>query len=99
MIGFIFLESRRTGTHIYGTGGTEIFSRLEDAAFLSVIQRYFLHIVKGELPEIYLTVLGVSKLNTVIYHSRMVCSHRADVDGLYATDTSIILYLNTGKIS
>ena len=90
---------RHTGTHINSPGSAEITRRLQNFALLSVIQRNRLDIVKRELPQIHLPVLGIPKLHSVINNSGVIGAHRPDIDSLYTADPAVILDLHSGKIA
>ncbi len=92
-------EMRHASTHINGGGAAEIASRLQEGAFLPVMQRQSLHIVKRELSEVYLPVLGVAESHAVVHHPCMVGTHRTHIDGLYAAHTAVVLYLHSREIA
>ena len=86
-------------THVHRRSRTEVAGRLEYFALLSVVQRYGFDIVKGELSEVDLSVLGVTEFHPVIHHACMVGTHRTHVDGLDASHTSVILDLHSRKVA
>ena len=74
---------------------TKVTGGLEDGTLLSVIQSDFLHIVERELSEVYLTVLGITQLDTVVADTQVMGTHRTDIDGLDTSHTTIVLQLNS----
>ena len=99
MIILAFFEMGSTRTDVYGAGGPEILGRLQNFAFLTVVQRQGLDIVERELAEIDLAVLSVAEFHPVIYDAGVVGTHAADVYGLDAAYAAIILDLNAGEIT
>ena len=99
MVCLVALKLWHGGAHIYCTGVAEVACRLQYLAFLSVVQRQRLHIIQRELPEIYLPVLGIAQGYAIVHYAGMIGAHRADVDGLYAANASVILDLYAREIA
>ena len=92
-------EFRCAGLQIHRPGIAEIACRLENLAFLTVVERNRLHIVERELAEVNLSVLSVAEGHSVVDHSGMICAHRSDVDRLDAAYATVVFYLHSGEIS
>ena len=92
-------EGGALGAHVDGGGGGEVLRRLEDFAFLAVVEGDFLHVVQGEAAEVDDTVLGVADLQAVVEDADMVGTHVAHVDGLQAAHAAVVLDLHAGKVA
>ena len=69
------LEAGAPRSDVDGSRGPEILGRLENVTLLSVIERYFLHVVQREAPQIDLPVLGVAQLDSVVEDRHVVGAH------------------------
>ena len=96
---FSRFKFRATCRQIDRARRTEFPSRLEYLAFLTVIQRYFLYIFKRKLAQIHLSVLSISQLNSIIINTHVVCTHAANVDSFQSSHATVVLNLQTGKIT
>ena len=72
---FALLEAGTPRSDVDGSRGSEILGRLENVTLLSVIERYFLHVVQREAPQIDLPVLGVAQLDSVVEDRHVVGAH------------------------
>ena len=93
------LENRSARHHIYRTCRGEIACGLEYVAFLAVINGYQFHVVKRKFTEVHRPVLGIADLYAVVEYPHVLAAHTTDVDGFQTPDTSVVLYLHTGKIA
>ena len=93
------LENRSARHHIYCTCRGEIACGLEYVAFLAVINGYQFHVVKRKFTEVHRPVLGIADLYDVVEYPHVLAAHTTDVDGFQPPDTSVVLYLHTGKIA
>lgn len=80
-------------------GGSEILRRLEDVAFLTVVERDLLHVVQREAAQVDLAVLGVAQLDAVVEYGHVVGAHRTDVDGLQTAHAAVILELHACEVA
>ena len=78
---------------------TKVAGRLHDSTLLTIEQGYLLHIVKRELSQVYLSILGITQLNAVVRDAQMVGTHRTDIDSLDASHATIVLQLDTREIA
>ena len=46
-----------------------------------------------------MTILGVAQLNAIVEHAHVVGAHGANVDGLHAAHTAVVLDLHTREIT
>ena len=99
MVFFICRKLRPAAAQIHGARIPEIFGRLEDFAFLPVVQGDFLHVVEGEFSQIYLSVLSVSQLYPVIKDSYMVGSQATDIYGFQSAYPSVVFQLYPREIT
>ncbi len=51
------------------------------------------------LPRSTVPVLGIADLYAVVEYPHVLAAHTTDVDGFQPPDTSVVLYLHTGKIA
>lgn len=93
------IETWCPGSHVNRSRRGVILSRLEDGAFLPVVQRNGLHIVQREAPQVDLPVLGVAQLDAVVEHPDVLGSHAPDIDRLQSPDSAVVLDLDAGKIT
>ena len=94
-----FAKRRMTSCHVDGTGWSKILCRLKDSALLAIVEWNGLHVIQRETSQIDLSVLSISQLNAVIEYAHMLSAKSTYVDSLQTTDSSIILYLDSGKIA
>ena len=92
-------EPGAAGGEINATRRAELSRRLEDVAFLSVIERDFLDVVQRELAQVHLPVLCVAQLYAVVIYARVVRTHAADVDRLQSGHTAVVFDLQSRKIT
>ena len=78
---------------------TKVAGRLHDSTLLTIEQGYLLHIVKRELSQVYLPILGIAQLDAVVRDAQMVGTHRTDIDSLDASHAAIVLQLDTREIA
>ena len=93
------IETGCPGSHVNRSRRGIILSRLEDGAFLPVVQRNGLHIVQREAPQVDLPVLGIAQLDAVVEHPDVLGSHAPDIDRLQSPDSAVVLDLDAGKIT
>ena len=93
------LEAGAPRGYVDRSGGSEILGRLENVAFLTVVERYFLHVVQREASQIDLSVLGVAQLDAVVEHGHVVGAHRADVDGFQTAHAAVVFELHAREIA
>ena len=99
IVAFRGVEHGTARGHIDRTCRGEVLGRLEDIAFLTVIDRDGLHIVHRETPEIDLPVLRIAQLHTVVEDAHVLRTHTADIDRFQSAHAAVVLDLNTRKIA
>ncbi len=92
-------ESRYAGGDVYRAGVAKLARRLEYIAALAVVERDGLDIVQGVFAQVDLAVLGVAELDAVVVDAHVVGAHRADVDGLDASDPAVVLELDAREVA
>ena len=92
-------ELRSVCLDIHRAGVAELRCRLEYGTLLSVVERYLVNVVHGELPQVHLSVLRVAQLYAVVEYAEVVASHRAYVHCLDASHAAIVLQLQSGEIA
>ena len=93
------LELGPTGGEVDGTGRAELTGRLEYLTLLPVVERNLLDVLEREFPQVHLAVLSIAQLDTVVIYPHVVGTHAADVDGLQTAHSTVILNLNTRKVT
>ena len=96
---FAHLKARHAGAHIDRRGRSEIAGSLEDGTLLTVVEGHLFDIVERELPQVYLTILGIAQHDTVIAHCQMVGTHGAHIDRLHTAHAAIVFELHTREIA
>ena len=93
------LEPGTARAQVDGAGGAVVARGLEYLALLAVVQGDFLHVVHGELAEVYLPVLRVAQLDAVVEHAHVVGAHAADVHRLQPRHAAVVLDLHAAEVA
>ena len=64
-----------------------------------MIQADALHVVQGELAQVYLSVLSIAQLHSVVEHTHVVGAHAAHVYCLQTAYAAVVLQLHTREIA
>ena len=96
---FLPAELGAAGFDIHRSCRAKVARGLENLTLLTIVERNLLNVVERETAQVYLSVLGVTQLDAVVEHSQVVGAHRADVDGLDAAHSAIVLHLDSREIA
>ena len=99
VVGLAVGEPGAVGADIYRPGVAEVAGCLEDSALLTVVERHLVDVVERELPQVYLSVLGIAQFHAVVVDAEVVGAHAADVDGLDAAHAAVVFQLKAGEIA
>ena len=81
------------------TSPKEPVRKVEDAAFLTVVEGDGLNVVQGVFAQVYLAVLGVAELYAVVEYAEVVGAHASHVKGLDTPHAAVVLELYSGEVA
>ena len=78
---------------------TELLGGLEDIGFLAFVELDLLEVIEAETSQVHLSVLGIAELHSVVVHGGVLATHRADVDSLDTSYSTVVLELDAREIT